>query len=300
MKILITGREGQLARCLAERAALDPTVSLVHAARPEVDLATPGQLDQAIARARPDIVINTAAYTRVDDAEEAPDLAFRINADAAGETAMAAARLGIPIIQISTDYVFDGGKRTPYAEDDATGPINLYGRSKLAGEELVRAANADHCIVRTSWLYSPFGRNFVRTMVAAGAKGGTLSVVGDQFGSPTSAFDLAEGIMRIASSWTGKQPVRGTYHLANRGEASWFDLAVAVQKEAAARGMGGAVVKPIMTSEWPTRAQRPIYSVLDTNKIETAMGWTMPDWRVAVATVVERLEMPRSSTQTSH
>lgn len=297
MKMMVTGRDGQLVRCLAERTALEPEVTLIHAARPEVDLSTPGELAQAIARARPDIVVNAAAYTRVDDAEDEPELAFRINAEAAGEASTAAARLGIPIIQVSTDYVFDGRKGPPYVENDETGPINHYGRSKLAGEELVRAVNSDHCIVRTSWLFSPFGRNFVRTIIAAGAKGGTLSVVGDQFGSPTSALDLAQAILRLAASWAGNEPARGTYHLANRGAASWFNLAVAAQEEAAAQGMGVAAVKAIATSEWPTRAPRPMNSVLDSSKVEAAIGLAMPDWRVALATVIERLALSPSADE---
>lgn len=297
MKILVTGRRGQLVRCLSEHASSDPAVDIVHAARPEVDLSRPGSLADAIARATPDLIVNAAAYTRVDDAEDVPELAFRINAEAAGEASSAAAGLGIPIIQISTDYVFDGRKRTPYVETDETCPTGVYGRSKQAGEEMVRAANRKHSIVRTAWLYSPYGRNFVRTMVSAGAGGGTLSVVGDQYGSPTSALDLADGILRIASTWAGDRPARGTFHLANRGTASWFDLAVATQRAAAANAMGSAEIRAIATSGWPTKAERPSYSVLDSTKIENAIGFDMPDWRASLPRVVERLAMVGSADQ---
>lgn len=297
MKILVTGRDGQLARCLTERAALDPSLIIVHAARPDVDLSRRGSLGDAIARVNPDLVVNAAAYTRVDDAEDEPELAFRINAEAAGEASSAAAGLGIPIIQLSTDYVFDGRNRDPYVETDETSPTGVYGRSKLAGEEMVRAANPKHCIVRTAWLYSPYGGNFVRTVVSAGAGGGTLSVVGDQYGSPTSALDLADGILRIASTWAGDRPALGTFHLANRGMASWFDLAVATQLAATAHAMGSAVVREIATSDWPTKAKRPSYSVLDSTKIETAIGWDMPDWRASLPRVVERLAMVGSADQ---
>ena len=216
-------------------------------------------------------------------------MAFQINAEAAGEASRAAARLNIPIIQVSTDYVFNGRKRTPYVETDETFPTGVYGRSKLAGEDLVRVANRKHCIVRTAWLYSPYGRNFVRTMVSAGARGGTLSVVGDQYGSPTSALVVADGILRIAATWAGDNPARGTYHLASRGTASWFDLAVATQHTAATHGMCSAEVRQIATSEWPTKALRRSYSMLDSTKFETAIGFDLPDWRDSLPPVVRRL-----------
>ena len=197
MKLLVTGNSGQLARSLADRSATRPGIDLVTIGRPELDLAVPGSAADGINIDSPDVVINTAAFTDVDGAEEQPLRAQRINGEAAGEIAAAAASVGAAIIQISTDYVFDGNASRPYAEEAPTRPLNAYGRSKLAGEEAVRAANPAHLILRTAWVYSPFGRNFVRTMMEAATTRESLTVVNDQFGSPTSALDLAEGILAL-------------------------------------------------------------------------------------------------------
>ncbi len=283
MTILVTGRHGQLAQSLAERGGDD--VRLI--GRPELDLAIPGSARDAILAARPGLVVNAAAFTAVDLAETEELEAHRINAEAAGEVAAAAHELGVPVIHISTDYVFDGRASAPYAETAATAPINAYGRAKLAGEEAVRAANPDHLILRTSWLISPFGKNFVRTMVDLGRQRDRLSVVADQHGNPTSALDLADAILLIARRLaTGNRTGLGqTYHLAGSGIASWFDLAVAVQKAAGT----GTTVAPIATADWPTPAARPAYSALDSSKFARDFGHGMPDWRVSLATIVARL-----------
>ena len=188
---------------------------------------------------------------------------------------------------MTTDYVFDGTATAPYAAEAATNPINIYGRTKLAGEEAVRAANPDHIILRTSWLISPFGKNFVRTMVDLGRQRDTLSVVADQYGNPTSALDLADAILAVARRWaTGDRTGFGqTYHLAGTGIASWFDLAVAVQQEAKT----STTVTPITTADWPTPAARPAYSALDTAKFARDFRYDMPDWRQSLAPIVARL-----------
>ena len=287
MKILVTGRHGQLAQSLGERGGAD----IILLGRPDLDLAIPGSARTAILAARPAVIVNAAAFTAVDLAETEEPAARRINADAAGEIAAAARELGVPMIHISTDYVFDGQASVPYAETAATGPINAYGRTKLAGEEAVRAATPDHLILRTSWLVSPFGKNFVRTMVDLGQRRDTLSVVADQHGNPTSALDLADAILVVARRWaTGDRTGLGqTYHLAGTGIASWFDLALAVQHELARHGASSARVIPITTADWPTSAARPAYSALDSAAFTRDFGTTMPDWRASLGPVVARL-----------
>ncbi len=249
MRILVTGREGQLVTSLVERARRHPAISLIALGRPELDLEQPGAAAVAIPAHAPDLVINAAAWTAVDAAEDEPDRAFRINADAAGEVAAAARAAGAPVIQVSTDYVFDGESDRPYREEDPVAPIGAYGRSKLAGEEQVRAANPDHLIVRTAWVYSPFGRNFVRTMMAAAENRDELRVVADQRGNPTNALDLADALLVIARSWRA-----GIVNLAGSGGASWSDFAAAIMAERARHGLRAPPVVPIATADWPTPA----------------------------------------------
>lgn len=286
MRVLVTGTEGQLARSLAERARLHPEIELITVGRPQLDLEVPGSAAAAIAAAAPDIVINAAAYTAVDQAEDEPDRAFRINADAAGEVAAAAASAGAAVIHLSTDYVFNGEASGPYREDAIVDPLGVYGRSKLAGEEQVRAANPRHAIVRTAWVYSPFGRNFVKSIMAAAGVRDRLTVVDDQRGSPSSALDLADGLLAMI--------VRGggwgeTYHLAGAGEASWCDFAREIMSQCEANGLPHVPVDPIRTEDWPTRAVRPRNSVLDSAKFERTFGFVMPDWRASTRDVVQRL-----------
>ena len=291
MRVLVTGREGQLARSLAERAAGLEEIELLAVGRPDLDLEVPGSVARAIADALPHVVINAAAYTAVDQAEDEPERAFRINGDAAGEIANAAREAGAAVIQLSTDYVFDGGSTEPYPEDAATNPINVYGRSKLAGDEQVRAANPSHLIVRTAWVYSPFGRNFVKTMMTAARARDVLTVVDDQHGNPSSALDVADGIFAIIGSW--RQGVRtglgGTYHLAGSGSTSWFGFAEAIMEHCRALGLPAAKVRPIHTDEWPTKAARPTNSTFDCTKFARDFGFTMPQWRDSLPTVVERI-----------
>ena len=285
--MLVIGRHGQLAQSLAERGGSD--VSLL--GRPELDLAVSGSASAALRAARPDLIVNAAAFTAVDLAEADETQAARINADAAGEIAIAARDLGVPLIHISTDYVFDGTATVPLPETAQTAPINAYGRSKLAGEIAVRAEAEDHIILRTSWLVSPFESNFVRTMVDLGQRRETLSVVADQHGNPTSALDLADAILAIAAQLqAGDRTGFGQiYHVAGTGIANWFDVAVAVQDELARLGRKSATVTPIATADWPTPAQRPAYSALDCSKFARDFGVAMPDWRASLPPIVARL-----------
>jgi dTDP-4-dehydrorhamnose reductase len=293
MKVLVTGSEGQLARSLRERASAHSGLDLIFAGRPVIDLADPGSAQRLIAETVPDVVINAAAYTAVDRAEDEPELAFRINADAAGEIAAAAAHVGAAVIQISTDYVFSGDSEASYSEDAAVAPANVYGRSKLAGEEQVRSANRDHLIVRTAWIYSPFGRNFVTTIVAAAQARDELRVVADQIGSPTSAFDLADGLFRVLDLRRKGDGRTGVYHLVGTGSTSWCNLAEAIMAECRRHGMPAADVLAITTADWPTKAVRPRNSVLDSTKFAREFGFVMPPWQRSLAEVMNRLAAGR-------
>ena len=286
MRILVTGTEGQLARSLVERAAGHPDLELIAIGRPELDLEQEGSAASAIAQAAPDIVINAAAYTAVDQAEDEPERALRINADAAGEVAAAAAGMGAAVIQLSTDYVFDGTGSGAYREDAPVNPLGVYGRSKLAGEEQVRAANPRHAIVRTAWVYSPFGRNFVKSIMAAADVRDRLTVVDDQRGSPSNALDLADGLLAMVKAGDGWGE---TYHLAGHGEASWCEFAREIMNLCEANNLPHVPVDPIRTEDWPTKAVRPRNSVLDSTRFEQAFGFAMPEWRASTLAVVERL-----------
>lgn len=288
MKLLVTGREGQLVRSLLECGGGHEIVAL---GRPELDLEVEGSARAAILSHRPDIVINAAAYTNVDSAEDEPARAMRINGEAAGEVAAAAREVDAPVIQISTDYVFDGTATGPYAEDAPTNPIGAYGRSKLLGEQRVRDANPAHAIVRTAWVYSPFGRNFAKTMMTLARTRAVLAIVDDQRGSPSSALELADGLLMLADRLTaGERDGPGrTYHLAGTGSVSWCGFAQAVFERCVAIGAPSARVNPITTADYPTKAIRPANSVLGCTRFTQAIGFTMPDWRASLAPVVDRL-----------
>ena len=291
MRVLITGRDGQVARSLLEKGQGWPGLELVPVGRADADLAQPGSIGRLIRALEPQLVINAAAYTAVDRAEDEPELAHRINADAAGEAAAAAREVGAAVIQLSTDYVFDGEGQGPYAEDARANPLNAYGRSKLAGEEQVRAANPEHLIIRTAWVYSPFGRNFVTSIMAAAKTRAVLNVVDDQIGNPTSALDLADAILTVVDRWrtgTGTRLAR-TYHLAGSGETSWCGLAEQVMSHCRRLGVAAAEVKPIRTEDWPTRARRPRNSTLDSLKFTRDLDFRMGDWRQSLGDTVARL-----------
>jgi len=276
-----------LARSLVEKAGRHPDFALQAVGRPDLDLLIPGSAADAILKARPEIVVHAAAYTAVDQAEDEPEIAFRVNATAAGEVAAAARATGARLIHISTDYVFDGAASMPYREDAPTNPLGAYGRSKLAGEEQVRTGHPDAVIVRTAWVYSPFARNFVKTMMSLAASRDVLKVVADQHGNPSSALDLADGLLAILGKWQvgGGKGLGQTYHLAGTGIASWFDFARLI----AEHGGTAARVEPIATADWPTKAPRPAYSALDSGRFAADFGFRMPAWQESARATLARL-----------
>jgi len=285
MRIAVTGRHGQVATSLAERAGPGETIVLL--GRPELDLAgDPRAIAAAIATARPDVVISAAAYTAVDKAESEAAEAEAVNARGAGAVAAAARALGVPVIHLSTDYVFDGRKDEPYLESDPTGPTGVYGRTKLAGEQAVLAAHPGAVVCRTAWVYSPFGHNFVKTMLRLAGDRDAVRVVADQIGNPTSALDIADAVLAIAR--TGARAT-GVFHLAGTGAASWADFAEAIFAESAAAGGPSARVVRIGTADFPTPTARPANSRLNCDRLAQEYGIRLPEWRQSTAAVVRRL-----------
>jgi dTDP-4-dehydrorhamnose reductase len=279
MRILVTGASGQLARSLAALDGNTPGLSVVVRGRPELDLENPGLLAELIARDRPDVVVNAAAYTAVDAAESDSERAFAVNAGGAAAIAEATASVDLPVIHVSTDYVFDGGEARPYREDDATGPRTAYGRSKLAGEEAIAAGNPKHAILRTAWLYSPYGANFVKTMLRLAAERDSINVVADQHGNPTYVPDLAEAILVIAGRMLDAPDdgsLRGVFHVAAPESATWCDFAREIMAQSARQGGPAAKIIAISSADYPTRAERPRNSRLDTGKARAAFGVELP------------------------
>jgi len=291
MKLVVTGRHGQVARALVERGR-SAGVEVVCLARPEVDLTEPDLVARTIEATRGDVVINAAAYTAVDKAEAEPDLAMRVNGEGARAVAAAAARTGRPVVQISTDYVFDGVLDRPYCEDDPVGPLGVYGRTKLAGETAVAAANARHVIARTAWVYSPFGHNFLKTMLRLGLTRDEVDVVADQWGAPTSALDLADALIAMARRLVGEPDnasLYGAFHATGSLYTSWAGFAAAIFAQAAMLERRPVAVTPISTAQYPTPAARPANSRLDAGKLHRVYGLALPEWRSSAHDCVKRL-----------
>jgi dTDP-4-dehydrorhamnose reductase len=274
MNILVTGANGQLGNELRVLAPDYPALHFTFTDVAELDITHPEALEAFVADLHPDVIINCAAYTAVDKAEQEYDTALLINATAAGNLAKAAAQSGALLVHVSTDYVFDGKAYRPYAEDSPTGPVSAYARTKFEGERQVAALATNALIIRTSWLYSSFGHNFVKTIMKYGRERGKLNVVADQVGSPTYARDLASAILQII---THHPLVDGTavYHYSNEGVASWYDFARAIVELAGI----DCVVNPITTEEYPLPAARPFYSVFSKTKIKATFGIEIPHWR---------------------
>jgi dTDP-4-dehydrorhamnose reductase len=289
MRIVVTGVKGQVASSLLERAK--DRCDIVALGRPDLDLADRDSVLRALEAVRADAIVNAAAYTAVDKAEQEEDLAFRVNAEGAGHVAEAAARLNAPLLHLSTDYVFDGALTRPYVEADPTNPTGAYGRSKLEGERRVREAQPNSVVLRTAWVYSPFGANFVRTMLRLGETREEVGVVADQLGNPSSALDIADALIVIAERLVADRAadLRGVYHMAGQGEASWADLAEATFAAAERFGRKPVRVKRITTADYPTPAKRPANSRLDCNKLERVFGVALPPWRASLETTVARL-----------
>ncbi len=279
--ILVIGGTGQVAQALA--AANGRALRVV--GRPECDFDRPAGMTAMLREAAPSLVVNAAAYTAVDKAESDADAAWRANRDGPAALAGYCAEAGIPLIHISTDYVFDGAKGAPYVETDTTNPTGVYGASKLAGEQAVLASGARAIILRTAWVYAATGKNFVLTMLNAARKTDRLRVVADQRGCPTAAADLAAAILAIAGQdWSDAQT--GVYHAAGSGETTWHGLAQSVFAAAARHGRTPPAVEPIATADWPTPARRPADSRLDCGKLELAFGVRLPAWQDSVAGTV--------------
>ena len=292
MKILIVGRNGQLAwelrrtlACFGEVVALDR-----HTA-PVLDLAEPEGVAAAVRSVRPDLIVNAGAYTAVDRAEQEAELAWKVNAEGPAVLAAEAARLGASLIHYSTDYVFPGDGGAPYREDDPVGPRNVYGRSKLAGDAAIAESGAAHVVLRTAWVYGVRGQNFMKTMLRLMAERERVRVIDDQLGAPTWVRMIAEATAMLVarslrSGVADLADASGVYHLACRGQTSWYGFACAIREQALAAGLlpeTAARVEAIPTSEYPTPAQRPAYSVLDLSKLEARFGIVPPDWRHALA-----------------
>jgi len=292
MRLLIAGWQGQIARGLVEAAPACPDVRACAVGRAALDICEARSIERALSQIEPTVVINSAAYTAVDKAETDAERAFALNRDGARMLAQAAAKRGIPIIHMSTDYVFDGSKASPYAEDDAPAPATVFGRSKLEGEAAVSAANPKHVILRTAWIYSPTGRNFVKAMLERAAASDRVRVVDDQRGSPTYAPHLVAAILDVARQLSGRKGTDGPwgiYNAAGSGTTTWRGLAEEVFRRSTAFGGPSAEVEPIRSADYPTPAQRPANSQLDCAKLERTFGLRLPVWQEGVADCVERL-----------
>lgn len=287
--ILVTGGAGQLATALAQVGG----AAIRRVGRPEFDFDRPDTLAAAFQAASPSLLVNAAAWTAVDTAETEPDAAGRANRDGPATLAALCADAGIPMIHVSTDYVFDGLKGAPYTEADPTSPTGVYGRTKLEGEQAVMAACPRAVVLRTSWVYSAAGKNFVRTMLGAAQKVPRLRVVADQRGCPTAARDLAAAIMAIAPQLADAGPDQsGVFHACGAGETTWHGLATAVFEEAARHGHPVPAVDAIATADWPTPARRPPDSRLDCTKLARVFGVRLPEWRASLARTVDELLAP--------
>jgi dTDP-4-dehydrorhamnose reductase len=293
--VLIAGKSGQLARCLQE-AAVQCGASAVSIGRPELDFERGDNIERVVAMAKPSAIINAAAYTAVDRAEMESERAFAINCAGAAKLAAAAERRKIPFIHVSTDYVFNGSKKSAYREDDLTAPLNVYGASKLAGEGAVLSACPSAVIIRTSWVYSPYGNNFIRTMCRLSETQSHLRIVNDQHGAPTSALDLADAIWSILGQLQfadNNRGYAGIYHLTGNGKASWHDFAGAIFADLAARGHKVPRLQAVTTAEYPTPARRPLNSSLDSSKAELVFGVRLPPWQSSVTACLARMEIAK-------
>ncbi len=289
MRILVTGASGQLAGKLASCSR--PGFEIRAVGRPHLDLHDSATIDAAIKGEGADLVVNAAAYTAVDQAENDVEAAFAVNRDGAANVALAAHQANLPVIHISTDYVYSGIKPTPYLETDEPAPTGVYGQSKLEGEQAVAVANERHVILRTAWVYSDIGSNFAKTMIRLADSREEVGVVADQWGNPTSAADLAEGVLQVAGAISGDSRFDGwgTYHLSGTGDTNWADFARHIFKISKSCGGPAADVRNIPTSEYPTPASRPSNSRLCTDKFADRFGWRPPHWQTSAQTVVRRI-----------
>jgi dTDP-4-dehydrorhamnose reductase len=292
MRLYVIGGEGQVARALREAAVGRPDIVFGSSSRAELDLLNPASIDQALDAFRPDVVINPAAYTAVDKAEAEPKLAFAINRDGAGAVAAAAAAQNAPVIHFSTDYVYDGKKTGAYVESDRVAPQGVYGQSKLAGEQAVTAAHPRHVVLRTSWVYAPFGSNFVRTMLRLAAERDRLRVVDDQVGCPTYAPDIADAVLAIAERIAGERwrpEYAGVTHLAGPDTLTWCGFAREIMRQSALHGGRSVPVDAISTADYPTPAARPANSRLSTARLAEVFDIQLQSMETSLANCLDRL-----------
>lgn len=290
MRIAVTGRSGQVAMTLRKRGRVHGH-DVVTLGRPELDLLHPTQVFRALEAIAPDVIVSAAAYTAVDRAERESQLAFAINDAGARAVARAAAALGVPLVHLSTDYVFGGELHRPYVESDATRPINIYGASKLAGEQAALLEQPNSAVLRVAWIYSTFGENFMTTMLRLANQHDELNIVGDQIGSPTSAEDVTDGILTVASNLVRNRDaaLRGIFHMTASGETSWAGFAKAIFAASAKHGGPSARVRSIATADYPTAAARPANSRLNSTLIKCRHGIVLPSWQTSLETAVSCL-----------
>jgi dTDP-4-dehydrorhamnose reductase len=291
MKIVITGRQGQIVQSLLEKAVEQPDLQVIALGRPELDLLKPDTVHETIITEKPDLVISAAAYTAVDLAEIEPELTFAINATGAQAVAEAARFCDVPIIHFSTDYVFAGLAERPYVETDPPSPRSVYGHSKLEGERRVQSVTSKNIILRTAWVYSPFGKNFVKTMLKFAETRDVLQVVSDQWGNPTSALDIADAIIHIAYrlALDPDFTAYGIYHLVGTGDTNWSDFARAIFDESKMLGGPTAIVSDVVAADYMSEVTRPENSRLSTVKFQEVFGWAAPEWTSSLRKVVAEL-----------
>ena len=290
--LVVFGAGGQVGRSLTEIAP-PPGWRLLAFERAKVDITCRDSVDAALADVSQGVLVNLSAYTQVDRAESEPDIAYAVNCDGARHVAQASARLNLPLIHLSTDFVFPGDRKRPLTEDDPTGPLSVYGSSKLAGEKAALEVNPHTLILRTAWVFGPYGNNFVKTILRLGRTRPELSVVSDQYGCPTPAPAIAQTVWALAGRLADSRDAAdfGVFHYAGGEAATWYDFAVAILAEAGRLGAGTASVRPIGTSEYPTSAHRPPYSVLDCEKIHRHFAIRAPSWRDALRPILQAIEV---------
>ena len=284
--ILVTGSNGQLGWELGQLAKSYPAFKFVLVDRSQLDLAFPETFEKMIQTIAPDCIVNTAAYTAVDKSETEKDLSYTVNATAVQTLASICKNLAIPFMTYSTDYVFDGEATQPYSTATKVDPVNYYGSTKAAGEAMAMEANEDTIIIRTSWVFSSHGNNFVKTMMRLMKERDQLNIVADQKGRPTYAKDLAMATMKIIEALHAGKTIKGIYHFANQGETTWYDFAAKI------KAIAGLTcdLQPIETKDFPTPAKRPAYSVLDTSRLEEALSLSIPHWEDALTSCMKEIE----------
>ena len=295
-KILLTGVNGQVGHALKTKLTQYEVIALL---RGQLDLTKAHDIKRIVRDIKPDLIINPAAYTAVDKAESEPELTFAINATAAQILAEEAARLNAALIHFSTDYVYDGTKSGFYSETDAVNPVSVYGKSKLAGEEAIRQVGLPHLILRTSWVYGAYGKNFLKTILRLAAERDSLRIVGDQFGAPTSSESIADGVIQLVENWqTEQENQSGSYHFTNTGETSWHGFSCKIVNEynrlSAAKNwpalkVGVENIEAITTADYPTPAARPENSRLDNTKLKNTFNAALPSWQAGLQQVMQTL-----------